>query len=108
MDRATDKKYNTYSYTSRYTAFPYYYNTLDNKYIYGLTSRLNQNITYVAHAVHDYDTLDSLSYTYYGRPDLYWVIADFNNIQDPYIKLKDKFETIKVPTLTAISYGSSR
>lgn len=108
MDKATDKKYNTYSYTSRYTSFPYYYHAEDNKYFYGITGHINKNISYVSHKVKDYDTLDSLAYSYYGRPDFYWIIADFNNIQDPYIKLKDKFTAIKIPTLTAIYYGETR
>lgn len=108
MDRATDKKYVSYGYTSRYSSFPYYYNTLDNKYFYGVTKHLNKNITYVSHKVRDYDTLDSLSYIYYGRPDYYWVIADFNDIKDPYIDLQKTFKSIKIPTITAISYGATR
>ena len=104
MDVLKDKQSKTYPYISRYSAFPFYYNTLDNKYIYGVTGQLDTNITYVAHKVIQTDTLESLALNYYGRPDYYWVIADFNRIQDPFIKLTDKFDIIKIPTLSNISY----
>ena len=54
----------------------------------------------------DYDTLDLLALNYYGRPDFYWIIADFNGIKDPFIDLPKKFKTIRIPTLTQIYYGS--
>lgn len=104
MDVLKDKQSKTYSYISRYSAFPFYYNTLDNKYIYGVTSQLDKNIPYVAHKIEQSDTLESLALKYYGRPDYYWVIADFNSIQDPFIHLKEKFEIIKIPALSNISY----
>lgn len=107
MDRIKNKSYKTYPYVSRYTSFPYYYNTLDNKYFYGLTDNINKNITYVVHKVNDYDTLDLLAYTYYGRPDLFWIIADFNNIIDPLMNLKSKFDSIKIPSMSSIYFGDN-
>lgn len=104
MDILTNKSYKQYTYTSRYSSFPYYYNTEDNKYIYGLTKHLGKDVTYVVHTIQDYDTLDLLANGYYGRPDLYWIIADFNNIKDPLINLQDNFETLKIPTLNSIYY----
>ena len=104
MDVLKNKTYKTYNYLSRYTAFPYYYNTLDSKYIYGLTKQLNKNTIYVAHKVTQKDTLDSLANYYYGRPDLYWVIANFNNINDCFIKLYGNYTIIKVPSLSSIEY----
>lgn len=104
MDRLTNKNYKTYDYISRYSSIPYYYNKEDNKYIYGLSSYLSEDNTFVAHTIKDYDTLDLLALTYYGRPDLYWIIADFNKILDPFINLQEKFTTIKIPTLTNIYY----
>ena len=50
------------------------------------------------------DTLDSLALKYYGRPDLFWIIADFNRIQDPFIKLVDYFSIIKIPSLSTLSF----
>jgi nucleoid-associated protein YgaU len=103
MDRLKNKNYKQYQFVSRYTSFPYYYNTLDDKFIYGLTAQIDKDIQYVTHKIKDYDTLDNLSLTYYGRPDYYWIIADFNNIQDPYKDIQS-LESIKIPTFTAIKY----
>ena len=43
-------------------------------------------------------TLDELSYKYYGTPLYYWVIGEFNNIKDPFVKVK-KGENLKIPVL---------
>ena len=106
MDRTTNESKKVYDYISRYTKFPYYYQELDQKYFYGITDHLNKNITVLIHKVNDYDTLDLLALNYYGRPDFYWSIADFNGIKDPLIDLPKKFKTIRIPTLTQIYYGS--
>ena len=104
MDILSDKTVRSYDYTSRYAPFPFYYNTWDNKYVYGLTNQLSEDAEYVLHKVVDTDTLDKLAYKYYGRPDLYWIIADFNRIQDSYTKLFGNFKTIKIPALSGIRY----
>lgn len=104
MDVLKNKQYRQYDYISRYSSFPIYYNTLDEKYIYGITSQLNENSEFVAHNVTMTDTLDSLAFKYYGRPDLFWVIADFNRIKDPFITLIDYFSVIKVPSLSTLSF----
>ena len=49
-------------------------------------------------------TLDFLANKYYGRPDYYWVIADFNHIRDPFINLSDWFNTIKIPSLGSLEF----
>jgi len=104
MDVLKDKSYKSYKSISRYTSFPFYYNTKDNKYIYGLTGQLDKNIEYILVDVDDRTTLDKLSLTYYGRPDYYWIIADFNSIQDPFIKLSTKFKSIKIPSISQIKF----
>lgn len=104
MDILKNKSKRDYNYTSRYAAFPYYYNTIDHKYVYGITGNLDQNSEYVIHNVTDVDNLDSLALKYYGRPDLYWVIADFNRIQDPYIKLIDYYNFLYIPALSGIRF----
>lgn len=104
MDILKDKSYKQYSYVSRYSRFPYYYNTLDRKYMYGITSQLSKDTVYVIHKVKYSDTLDSLALQYYGSPDYFWIIAYFNNVQDSFMRLSDKFETIKIPSLTNISF----
>lgn len=104
MNVLKDKSSRTYFYTSRYATLPYYYNTLDKKYVYGISKNLNTNTDYVLHNLVDSDSLDSLALKYYGRPDLFWVIADFNNLNDPYIKLVDKMSSIKIPALSGITW----
>ena len=104
MNVLKDKSSRTYFYTSRYATLPYYYNTLDKKYMYGISKYLNTNTDYVLHNLVDSDSLDSLALKYYGRPDLFWVIADFNNLNDPYIRLVDKMSSIKIPALSGITW----
>ena len=104
MNVLKDKSSKTYLYTSRYATLPYYYNTLDKKYMYGISKNLNTNTNYVLHNLVDSDSLDSLALKYYGRPDLFWVIADFNNLNDPYIRLVDKMSSIKIPALSGITW----
>ena len=103
-DVLKDKNYKQYENISRYASFPYYYHTEDGKYIYGITSQIDKNISFVSHKVEQKDTLDNLSLTYYGRPDYYWMIADFNNIQDPYEILYGNYKSLKIPTFTSIQY----
>ena len=76
---------------------------LDNKYVQGTTAQLDQNNTYVAHTVKYNDTYDTLSLFYYNTPLYFWVICDFNNIQDPFEN--PKVGTIlKIPTLSNIKF----
>ena len=104
MNILKNKSYRTYDYTSRYSTYHYYYNKLDKKYIYGITGQLSDETEYTLHYVTDRDTLDSLALYYYGRPDLYWIIADFNRIQDPYINLFEKYNYIYIPSLSGVKY----
>lgn len=108
MDVLKNKAYKNYDYTSRYTAVPYYYNTLDAKYVYGIGSQIDKSVSYVAHKLKDTDTLDSLALKYYNNPTYYWVIAFFNDIQDPYMVLTDKFTSIKIPNISGIVFGEER
>lgn len=104
MDVLVDKQTKSYEGLSRYSSIPFYYNTKDGKYIYGLTKQLGQDVDYVTHQIKASDTLDSIALFYYGRPDYFWIVADFNQIQDPLINLKDYFDTIKVPSISYIYY----
>ncbi len=106
-DVLKDKATKDYDYISRYTNVPYYYHTIDNKYIYGTTSWLNKITEIVAHKVTPRDTLDSLALQYYGRPDYYWVIADYNRITDCFIKLSDYFDIIEIPSIGKISFEAN-
>ena len=51
MDVLVNKAYRTYDKVSRYTNFPYYYNVIDKKYIYGVTRPLAKDIPYIIHIV---------------------------------------------------------
>ena len=104
MDVLKDEQRKEYNALSRYASIPFYYNTQDNKYIYGLCKQLNDETNYSIHQIKDYDTLDSLALYYYGRPDYFWVIADFNRIQDPYLKLSKKYKEIKIPSISSIYF----
>ena len=107
MDALTDKQYRDYSYLSRYSTFPFYYHKRDRKYIYGITNWLDDSTSYVLHNVEDTDTLDTLALHYYGRPDYFWIIASYNHIRDPYIKLNLKYDSIKIPSRSTIKYEDS-
>lgn len=98
-----DKQYKSYNYLSRYSSFPYYYHSLDRKYIYGTTSQLVSSIPYVLYISKFGDTWDSIALDFYNNPSLYWVICDFNHVQDPYSPIKEK-ENIKIPVLNSIVF----
>ena len=103
MDALKDKTYKEYNYISRYTSFPYYYNTLDKKYMQGLTGQLDDTITFVLHKVEKGETLDSIALDNYSNSTYFWVIADFNHIIDPYKKLEEG-TMLKLPTLGSIKF----
>lgn len=103
MDKLTQKSYKDYARLSRYATFPYYFNVQDNKYIYGTTENLRDDTPFEAHVIEMGDTLDSLALQYYNNPTYYWIIADFNRIQDPYITLKVG-AVIKIPSVTGIKF----
>ena len=63
MDVLSKKQYKDYQRVSRYSVFPYYYNS----------------------------------------PLLFWIIADFNQIQDPYKELVIG-TLLKIPTYNAIQF----
>ena len=106
-DILTDKQYKNYDYISRYANVPYYFNTLDKKYIYGTAYQLSDDNSYVLHKVLEGETFDSLSLTYYNSPLYYWVIMDFNQLQDPFQELNEGQE-LKIPTLANIAFNVSR
>ena len=99
----TDKQFREYAKLSRYTNTPYYYNRVDDKFIYGLSKNLRDDTTFRVHIVKEGDTLDSLALYYYNNPTYFWIIADFNRIQDPYKNLSVGSH-IKIPTFSAIEF----
>ena len=103
MNNVKDKSYRSYDYVSRYQSFPIYYHEEDGKYIYGTTSQLKTDTRYSIHNVISGDTYDSIALTYYNSPTLYWIICDYNKIQDPFIKPVPGTR-LKIPTLSNINF----
>jgi len=102
-DVLINKTYKQYDKVSRYQEFPYYYNTLDDKYVYGLISHLKDTTTYSIHTVVKGDTLDSLALYYYNNPTYFWIIADFNRIHNVYKELVVGSQ-IKIPSYSDIEF----
>lgn len=104
MSDKYSKRYKSYDKVSRYQVFPYYYNTADDKYFYGISSHLvTDDVTFVAHKVKRGDTLDTLALYYYNNPTYYWVIADFNKIRDPFVDLKVG-SVLRIPTFSNLAF----
>ena len=106
MSILVNPTFKDYSYISRYSKFPYYYNTLDNKYIYGITSYLDDSTLYTLHTVSKGESFDSLALKYYNNPTLYWVICSYNHVQDPYKELTEG-ESLKIPVLSNIRFNNT-
>lgn len=105
MDVLTNKSYKDYKKLSRYSAFPYYYHTLDNKYIYGRTAYLKDSTTYSLYKVQQGDTYDKLALEFYNNPTLYWIICSFNRINDPY-SVPEEGTYIKIPSISNIEFDT--
>lgn len=97
--------YESFNYLSRYTNTPYYYDTLSGREIFGIGTNLKNNAEFVTHKVKTSDTLHSLALKYYNNPTYWWIIAYFNDIQDSFKPLRDKYKTIKIPNMVNIEFG---
>ena len=105
MDTLKNKIYASYDYLSRYTNVPYYYDSLSDREVYGIGTNMKTDTEYVTHKVRSNDTLHSLALKYYNNPTFWWVIAYFNNIQDSFKPLRDKYQTLKIPNISSIEFG---
>jgi nucleoid-associated protein YgaU len=103
MNILVNKHYKNYNYISRYTPFPCYYNTRDNKYVNGLTAYLDNTTVYTLYTVKQGDTFDHLALEFYNNPTFYWIICSFNHIRDPYMKLQEG-QQLKIPSIANIIY----
>lgn len=108
MDTMINKKYLQYDYRCRYSDIPTFFDTTKKREVYGIGENLLKDTPYVSHKVVSTDTLDSLALKYYNNPTYWWAIAYFNDIQDSFTRLVDKFEIIKIPSISAISFGEVR
>lgn len=107
MDTLKNKIYAKFDYLSRYTSVPYYYDTLADREVYGIGTNVKPKAEFFTHKVQSNDTLHSLALKYYNNPTFWWVIAYFNNVQDAFKPLKDKYETIKIPSISNIEFGGT-
>ena len=105
MDTLKNKNYAKFDYLSRYSSVPYYYDTLANREFYGIGSNIKTNAEFITHEVKSNDTLHSLALYYYNNPTFWWVIAYFNDIQDSFKPLKNKYETLKIPNIASVEFG---
>lgn len=105
MDTLKNKMYAHCDYLSRYTDTPYYYDTLRDRQVYGIGTNLQNTSEFVTHKVRSNDTLHSLALKYYNNPTFWWIIASFNDIQDSFKPLRDKYETLKIPSISSIEFG---
>lgn len=108
MDDLKNKRYNKYDYTCRYTGVPLYYNSRDEREVFGLSKNLSKDTSWVAHKVMPDDTLDKLALSYYNNPTYWWVIAYFNDIQDAFVKLDRHYSVLKIPAINSIVFKDLR
>ena len=108
MDTLVNKKYLQYDYRCRYSDIPTFFDRNNNREVYGVGIPSIKDIPYVSHKVVSTDTLDSLALTYYNNPTYWWAIAYFNDIQDSFERLIDRFVIIKIPSISAVSFGDIR
>jgi nucleoid-associated protein YgaU len=104
MNKLTNKRAETFDYTSRYAGVPYYYDTVKKRDVYGIGQQIRTDTAYFTHTLTVGDTLDSLALTYYNNPTYWWAIAYFNKINDPFINLRQEFTHIKIPELSNIIF----
>lgn len=97
------KNYKTYEYISRYESFPYYYDSKNNKYYYGLTAQLNEDAPYALYEVKDGDSYDSIASDYYGSALYYWIVCHFNGIFDA-LEDPQAGTILKLPSLNSIRF----
>lgn len=104
MEVLKNKSYDSESHSlSRYTPFPYYYHTKDDKYVSGITSYLKDTTVYTSYEVQRGDTFDSIALEFYNNPTLYWIICSFNRIQDPFTELVEG-QVLKIPSISNIEF----
>ena len=106
MDTLKNKSYASFDYKSRYESVPYYFDTLENREIFGIGTNMKQTSEFITHKLKSNDTLNSLALKYYNNPTFWWVIAYFNNIQDAFKPLLcDSRNTIKIPNIASTEFG---
>ena len=107
MDVLSEKYYVQCDKLSRYSDIPAYYHKVDNKYMYGISKNLDQSTPYDTYKIKQGDTFDTLALKFYNDPSYYWILADYNRVNDPFAKLKvDTY--IRIPVLSSINFERDR
>lgn len=104
MDKLTNKQSLTFDYPSRYAGIPFYYDTVTKRETLGITKQINFDVDYFVHKVKEDDTLDKLALKYYNNPTMWWRIAYFNKINDPFIDIVRTYKTLKIPVTTTDTF----
>ena len=73
--------------------------------MYGIGTNLKNTTEFTTHSLKSNDTLHNLALKYYNNPTFWWVIAYFNDIQDPFLQLIDKYTTLRIPSLASVEFG---
>lgn len=108
MDELKHKAYHAADYTCRTNGVPSYYNEKDRRWVMGIGSNMKKDNAWLAHKIKQEDTFDSLALEYYNNPSYWWVIAYFNDIDDPFAKLADLGDIIRIPNISGIEFGAFR
>ena len=94
MDTLINKHIAHTGYLSRYNTVPIYYDTLEDRKVYGIGQSLDKDVPYVTHKVTEKDTLWNLSLKYNVQVE---VLAEENNMEiDDILRIGSE---IKVPII---------
>ena len=104
MSELINKAYKSYGGLSRYESVPYYYDTVNSRYVYGVGTQLDDTTASVSYTTNIGDTLDSIALKSYNNPTYFWIIADYNRILDCYKPLPVGIE-IKIPNISSIKFN---
>lgn len=107
MDTLKNKQYASFNYTCRYATVPFYYDTLGQKYVYGIGTNVSKNTDSVLYSVQQGDNLDLLALKFYNNPTLWWAIAYFNNLIDAFEPLVPG-SILKIPAIASLEFGADR
>lgn len=98
-----NKQRKIYLYYSRYQNTDYYYDTEFNRYFMGKSQWLKDSTPYIEYVVKRNDTYDSIALEAYNNPTYWWIITDFNRIDDPF-KNPTENSTLKIPIFSNIEF----
>lgn len=108
MDTLINKHIAHTGYLSRYNTVPIYYDTLEDRKVYGIGQSLDKDVPYVTHKVTEKDTLDSIALKYYNNPTYWWIIAYFNELADAFECLFPKYKVLQIPNIANINFVTEK